>query len=85
MMNRNIMFAGGGVAALLAATPALAHPGHGDRGPMEIFLNPLHKLEHLIAMVPADMWLALVALALFASVLVARGFIKLGRRMRRNV
>jgi urease accessory protein len=42
---------------LLAASPALAHPGHEASG----FLHPLTGVDHLLAMVGVGMWAALLA------------------------
>src|SRR5260370_16745414 len=46
--------------ALLAMTiagPAFAHPGHAESG----FLHPLTGADHLLAMVGAGMWAALLS------------------------
>src|SRR5260370_42172988 len=48
------------LAALLAMTidgPAFAHPGHAESG----FLHPLTGADHLLAMVGAGMWAALLS------------------------
>lgn len=46
------------IALLLAtASPTFAHPGHGDSG----FLHPLTGYDHLLAMIGAGMWAALLA------------------------
>jgi urease accessory protein len=47
------------LTALLAviAGPAFAHPGHADSG----FLHPLTGADHLLAMVGAGMWAALLS------------------------
>jgi urease accessory protein len=42
---------------LLAAGPALAHPGHEASG----FLHPFSGLDHLLAMAGAGVWAALLA------------------------
>ena len=44
-------------AALLAAGPALAHPGHEASG----FLHPFTGADHLLAMVGVGLWAALLA------------------------
>jgi urease accessory protein len=43
--------------ALLAATPALAHPGHTGSG----FLHPLTGADHLLAMIGVGLWASLLA------------------------
>jgi urease accessory protein len=45
------------VLALMAAGPALAHPGHDASG----LLHPLTGLDHLLAMVGVGLWAALLA------------------------
>ncbi len=48
------------LTALLAMTiagPAFAHPGHAESG----FLHPLTGADHLLAMVGAGMWAALLS------------------------
>lgn len=53
-MRRAICFT---AVALLAAGPALAHPGHEASG----FLHPFTGLDHLLAMVGVGLWAALLA------------------------
>lgn len=53
-MRRTICLA---AVALLAAGPALAHPGHEASG----FLHPFSGLDHLLAMVGVGLWAALWA------------------------
>jgi urease accessory protein len=53
-MRRTICLA---AVALLAAGPALAHPGHEASG----FLHPFSGLDHLLAMVGVGLWAALLA------------------------
>ena len=53
-MRRTICLA---AVALLAAGPALAHPGHEAPG----FLHPFSGLDHLLAMVGVGLWAALLA------------------------
>lgn len=43
-------------AALLTATPALAHPGHAQSGLLAGFLHPLTGVDHLLAMVMVGLW-----------------------------
>ncbi|TWI69619.1 urease accessory protein [Pseudoduganella lurida] len=45
-------------AAAVAATPALAHPGHADTGLAAGMLHPLTGLDHLLAMLAAGIWSA---------------------------
>jgi urease accessory protein len=45
-------------AALLAATPAVAHPGHGA-GFAGGFAHPLTGLDHVLAMLAVGLWAAL--------------------------
>lgn len=46
--------------AALAATPALAHTGHGDTfSPLEGFLHPITGPDHLVAMLCVGLWSAL--------------------------
>jgi urease accessory protein len=45
------------ILALLAAGPALAHPGHEASG----FQHPFTGLDHLLAMVGVGLWAALLA------------------------
>ncbi len=52
-MNRLLAFA----AALLLATPALAHPGHGG-GFAAGFAHPMGGLDHVLAMVAVGLWAA---------------------------
>ena len=42
---------------MLAALPALAHPGHTEDG----FLHPFNGLDHILAMVGVGLWAALLA------------------------
>lgn len=45
---------------MLAATPALAHTGHGDTfSPLEGFLHPITGPDHLVAMLCVGLWSAL--------------------------
>ena len=53
-MRRTICLA---AVALLAAGPALAHPGHEASG----FLHPFTGLDHLLAMVGVGLWAGLLA------------------------
>jgi urease accessory protein len=53
-MRRTICLA---ALALLAAGPALAHPGHEASG----FLHPFTGLDHLLAMVGVGLWAGLLA------------------------
>ncbi len=46
------------VGALLAASPALAHPGHGG-GFSAGFIHPIGGLDHVLAMVAVGLWAAL--------------------------
>ena len=85
MMKRSATFAGAGLAALLATTPALAHAGHGDGGPLEALLHPLHGLEHLFAMIPADVWPALAVLAVLLGVGLVCAAMKIGHHTRPKV
>ena len=43
--------------AMTIASPAFAHPGHAESG----FLHPLTGTDHLLAMVGAGMWAALLS------------------------
>ena len=48
-------------AFVLAAAPALAHPGHGvhvENGFLAGFLHPLTGLDHILAMVAVGLWAA---------------------------
>ena len=46
------------LAALLAATPALAHPGDPGHGIAHGFAHPFGGLDHLLAMVAVGAWAA---------------------------
>jgi urease accessory protein len=48
---------------LLAATPALAHPGHGASG----ILHPVTGADHLLVMVGVGLWASLLAMRKAAS------------------
>ncbi len=45
--------------SVLAATPALAHPGHDATGFAAGILHPLFGLDHILAMVAVGLWAAL--------------------------
>ena len=49
------------LAVTLAATPALAHTGHGASGFVTGMMHPLTGTDHLMAMVAVGLWAALVA------------------------
>ncbi|CUX83896.1 MAG: urease accessory protein UreJ [Roseibaca calidilacus] len=52
-MSRTIAFA----APLLLASPAFAHPGHGNEGSfLSGFLHPIGGLDHVLAMVAVGLW-----------------------------
>ena len=63
------------LAALVAATPALAHSGHGEAGGLIAgFLHPLTGFDHLLAMLAVGLWAALLggrALSLWPLAFVA--------------
>lgn len=60
------------LVALLAATPALAHPGHATSG----FLHPLSGADHLLAMIGVGLWASLLAVRKpKAAVLVPAAFL----------
>ena len=48
-------------SAMLAATPALAHPGHVQGGFMDGLLHPLTGMDHMAAMLLVGLWAGLVA------------------------
>jgi len=57
---------------LLAASPALAHPGHGASG----FLHPLTGADHLLAMVGVGLWASLLAVRRpYAALIVPASFL----------
>ncbi|MEO6339088.1 MAG: HupE/UreJ family protein, partial [Caulobacteraceae bacterium] len=48
-------------AALMFATPALAHSGHGEHGGLVAgFIHPMTGLDHMLAMVGVGLWAGLV-------------------------
>ncbi len=53
-MNRIALIVG----AILAASPAVAHPGHGG-GFSAGFVHPIGGLDHVLAMVAVGLWAAL--------------------------
>jgi len=55
-MRRFALFA----AAMLFATPALAHSGHGAHGLVAGFMHPITGLDHMLAMVGVGLWAGLV-------------------------
>lgn len=44
------------ITLMLAATTALAHPGHGENGFTSGLLHPLHGLDHLLAIAAIGFW-----------------------------
>ncbi len=44
--------------ALTAATPAFAHPGHGDSGLLNGMLHPITGPDHILAMLAVGLWAA---------------------------
>lgn len=55
VMFRRLAFT---AAALLAATPALAHSGHAAAGFVHGFAHPIGGLDHVLAMVAVGLWAA---------------------------
>lgn len=61
-MNRNLKLAATAGAALLAAGPAFAHPGHlAESGLAHGVLHPLTGADHLAAMLAVGIWSAMAA------------------------
>ncbi len=56
-------------ALLLAASPALAHPGHEASG----FLHPFTGIDHLMVMVGVGMWAAMLAVRKPSAALLLPG------------
>jgi urease accessory protein len=50
----------GAVAATLLAVPALAHPGHDQRGLVAGLMHPIGGVDHLAAMLAVGLWAGLV-------------------------
>ena len=59
---RSVLGAG---AALILATPAFAHPGHGLHSFSASLAHPISGADHLLAMVAVGLWAALAAPRLF--------------------
>lgn len=85
-MTRALVTPSAVLAGLLAATPALAHVGHGvTAGLAAGFLHPMLGADHLLAMVAVGLWAGMVGgramwvwPSAFVGVMVAGGLLGMG-------